>query len=91
MGVFDSDNNYTGEQIAKMDRCKRDYESEIASVRRTQLASESLMLAVDEYIDVIGRGNKTFTLTELYGALALEGKTMTKMIAHLQELWEREK
>ena len=55
------------------------------------MATVKLELAVEEYIDVYGRGNKSFTLTELYGALRLETRDSDKVIAELQALWEREK
>ena len=67
-GVF---NEHGGEDSPKSERmlgeCKRDYEAEIEKSQRSQKATSTLILSIEEYIEINGRGNRTFTLTELYG------------------------
>lgn len=92
MGVF-SGGNECNEAMApmKMERCKRDYEAEIARVKNQQAASTRLARAVEEYIELNGRGNRDFTLTSLYGALLLEIRDQDRGIGNLQEQWEQDK
>ena len=91
MGVFDEGNYPSGQGMKASQECKRDYEAEIARIRSRAQATEKLRQAVEGYVDVNGRGNKPFTLTELYGSLCLETRDFDKAITELQEIWEREK
>ena len=92
MGVFFEEANYPqGQQTQGIERCKRDYEAEIARLVQLKKVTDNLEKAVEEYIDLHGRGNRQFTLTELYGSIILESMDMDKSITQLQENWEREK
>ena len=72
-------------------QCKRDYEGDIAALSKMSAASIALKDAILGYIDTVGRGNKAFTLTDLYGALSLEIRAAEKGITRLQEEWEADK
>lgn len=93
MSVFSEHNEPMSESLGQkmMERCKRDYESEIARAKERQRATQKLGEAMETYVDVIGAGNRQFTLTSLYGALMLEERSEEKRIAELQRLWEEDK
>lgn len=91
MGVFDEHGGEASPMMGQLEKCKRDYEAEIERFQTKQKATSSLIMAVEGYIDLNGHGNRTFTLTELYGRLSLEMKSQGKTIVELQELWEQEK
>ena len=91
MGVFDEGNYPTGQGMKALQECKRDYEAEIARLVQLKKVTDNLEKAVEEYIGLHGRGNRQFTLTELYGSIILESMDMDKSITQLQEIWEREK
>ena len=93
MGVFNEGGFATeSPKSARMvGECKRDYEAEIEKSRCSQKTTSDLINSVEEYIEVNGRGGRSFTLAELYGSLILEMRSQNKTIAELQGLWEQEK
>jgi hypothetical protein len=92
MSVFRDENiGYVGDTAKSLQPCKRDYEGEIARTKSAQDVSAQLAEAIEKYIKVVGRGEKAFTLTSLYGALLLEQKDLSRTVEYLQEQWEQDK
>ena len=91
MGVFEEGG--AGYQDAQgTEKCKRDYEAEIAKANQNLEVTAKLRKALDEYLEVHGHyGRDTFTLPGLYGSLALSEKRTEKAIFQIQEDWEGDK
>jgi len=91
MGVFQEGHEGMIGESKMVERYKRDFEAEIEEAHRSKKATSGLILSVEEYIEINGRGNSTFTLTDLYGRLSLELRSQNKAIEALQGAWEQEK
>ena len=92
-GVFEEGGMDSGRgSVRAPERCKRDYEAEIANVKQKLEVTAKLRKALDEYLEITGHhGRDTFTLPSLYGSLALSEKQMEKAIFQIQEAWENDK
>ena len=92
MGVFqEGDYGTMSDSPKSAERCKRDYEADIASAKKLKSISKELLTAIANYIDIAGKGEKQFTLTGLYGSLVLQDRDIDKAILRLQDQWESEK
>ena len=83
-----------GEAMMDRNKCKRDFEAEIAREKSRQQTTARLLDALHEYLDVHGSYNATrqsFNLAEMLGRLELEEKQERRNINALQEQWENEK
>lgn len=91
MSVF-NDGMMGESKSAVQQNCRRDYEAEIARIRKRNGATSELLISLERYIGEYGRyGREQFTLPSLYGSLMLEMKAQQKLIEQIQEDWEREK
>jgi len=91
MGVFEESGGYS-ETAKSVERCKRDYEAEIAKAQQDLDVTAKLRKALDEYLEIHGHhGRDTFTLPSLYGSLALSEKRTEKAIFQIQKAWENDK
>uniref|UniRef100_A0A6H2A708 Uncharacterized protein n=1 Tax=viral metagenome TaxID=1070528 RepID=A0A6H2A708_9ZZZZ len=92
MGVFEEGGGYPDSAKGSVERCKRDYEAEIAKAKERQAVTLGLRNAISGYLKVYGRrDSKTFTLPALYGALVLDEEEQIIIIEALQEAWENDK
>jgi len=92
MGVFEDSGGGYSDGPKTLERCKRDYESEIARAKMDLDATLKLREALDGYLEIHGHhGKDTFTLPALYGSLALSEKRTSNAIVQLQEAWENDK
>lgn len=92
MGVFNEGGGYPDQGNTKIERCKRDYEADIARMNERRKATVALKTALEGYVDLHGAyGQNTFTLTGLYGSLALEERSIFRDIELTQEAWENDK
>jgi len=90
-GVFGENGGYS-DGPKSVERCKRDYETEIARAKQDLAMTTDLREALDGYLGIHGHhGRDTFTLTSLYGALVLSEKRTVKAIYEIQEAWENDK
>uniref|UniRef100_A0A6H1ZZS1 Uncharacterized protein n=1 Tax=viral metagenome TaxID=1070528 RepID=A0A6H1ZZS1_9ZZZZ len=90
-GVFEEGGGYP-DSANGIERCKRDYEAEIAKGRQGLEVTAKLRKALDEYLEIHGHyGRETFTLPALYGSLALSERQIEKTIFQIQEAWENDK
>jgi len=91
-GVFEEGGGGYPESAKSPERCKRDYEAEIARANQNLEVTAKLRKTLDEYLEIHGHhGRDTFTLPSLYGSLALSEKQTAKTISQLQEAWENDK
>jgi len=91
-GVFEEGGAVYSESAKSPERCKRDYEAEIAKAQERQAVTMKLRNAISGYLKVYGRrDSKTFTLPALYGALVLDEEEQIIIIETLQEAWENDK
>ena len=91
-GAFEEDGGGYSESVKSSERCKRDYEAEIAEVQERQCVTMRLRNAISDYLKVYGRrDSKTFTLPALYGGLVLDEEEQIIIIEALQEAWESDK
>lgn len=73
--------------------CRRDYEGDIAKLKKDLTITENLSKAIEDYAGLHGTGSynrKEFTLSELYGAAKLSMIGISKSIDILTEEWQRE-
>lgn len=70
--------------IAKSsERCQRDFEGAIARVTKINKVTIDLKAAVEAYTDVVGTGDREFTLPSLYGNLCLSNRSAEREIESL--------
>jgi len=92
MGVFEEGGAGYPDNAQGTEKCKRDYEAEIAKAMERQGVTIKLRNSISGYLKVYGRrDSKTFTLPALYGALVLDEENLAESISALQEAWESDK
>jgi len=91
MGVF-SGHAGMAETSDSPKECKRDYEREIATLKKRQERTGMLLSAIEDYIDgEYVPDRETFSFGQLVGALYLEQKRYAKTIDTVMAEWEKNK
>ena len=77
--------------IAKTsEKCQRDFEGAITRLNKINKVTSDLKAAVEAYTDVVGTGDREFTLPSLYGNLCLSNRSAEKEIDSLTAEWQAE-
>jgi hypothetical protein len=70
--------------------CRRDFEGAIARLNKLNKVTSDLKAAVEAYTDVVGTGDREFTLPSLYGNLCLSNRSAEKEIESFKAEWQAE-
>jgi len=91
-GIFEEGGvKYAPDSAKGIEKCKRDYEAEIARAMEEKAVILKFRNAISAYLRIYGRrDSKTFTLPALYGALVLDEESIVEVIAVLQQAWEND-